>query len=253
MLLTIAGFDPSGGAGFTADLNTFRSFGKDALAVCTAVTFQNESQFEGVRWMTSAEIIRQIEILQRKHKITHVKIGLVENLDTLTEILACLVSIGVPKIVWDPILSASAGFKFYDPGMREVTFLKHFELITFNMVEIMSFNPGVDPFESATQLSKETAILLKGGHSQKKYCEDILYYDGEEVERFESKRGPEKHGTGYILSAAITAALYSGCSLIRSCELAKKYISRYINSSDGLLGIHDEKYLPLPVYNHRQD
>ena len=86
-ILTIAGFDPSNGAGLTADIKTFEALKCYGLAVCTANTVQNDIEFKDCHWISKSVIKKQIEVLFTQFKIDVVKIGIVENWKILSEIV----------------------------------------------------------------------------------------------------------------------------------------------------------------------
>ena len=111
LYLSIAGFDPSGGAGVLADIKTFEQHKVLGMGVVTGLTFQNDSEFDGVKWISTDEIIRQIEILTRKYKFKFVKVGMLESLETI--VTDCRLQIADCKIIWDPIVKASAGFEIH--------------------------------------------------------------------------------------------------------------------------------------------
>ena len=83
-ILTIAGFDPSNGAGLTADVKTFETLKCYGLSVCTANTIQDDSEFKACHWMPVEVILDQIEVLFKRFQINYVKIGIVENWETLS-------------------------------------------------------------------------------------------------------------------------------------------------------------------------
>src|SRR5688572_10171990 len=113
--LSIAGFDPSSGAGVTADLKTFEAHKVQGLGVCTAITFQNDNEFDGLEWLTKEKLQAQLEPLFRKFKIRTAKIGLIRNLETLNWLVDYLLSKNPEmRIIWDPFLKASAGFTFHE-------------------------------------------------------------------------------------------------------------------------------------------
>ena len=118
-VMSIAGFDQSSGAGVTADIKTFESCRVYGLGVSSAITFQNQNEYLGTKWMTPGEIIRQCEVLFREFSPSFVKIGLIESFDALDRIVTYLTT-ALPKvkIIWDPILRASAGFQFHDGEKR---------------------------------------------------------------------------------------------------------------------------------------
>ncbi|MFT7588357.1 MAG: hydroxymethylpyrimidine/phosphomethylpyrimidine kinase, partial [Limisphaerales bacterium] len=111
-VMTVAGFDPSGGAGLLADIKTFESEGLLGLAVQTALTVQNDISFESCRWEPEESIIDQVEILLKRFKPAAVKIGIIEGIAQIHSLLDLLPE-DIP-IVWDPVLKASAGFEFHD-------------------------------------------------------------------------------------------------------------------------------------------
>ncbi len=241
--LSIAGFDPSAGAGILADIKTFEANQVYGLGVCSALTFQNDFQFEGVKWITLSDIIRQIEILYQVYEIEVVKIGLVENLETLGGIIDSILGFNPKaKIIFDPILKASAGFNFHDE-MNVGTLsdiLQKIYLITPNIIELNRLViTGESTQIKAQKLSEFCSVYLKGGHSESEKAVDILFYEGQKA-FFESARikNGEKHGSGCVLSSAIAANLAKGYDLEKSCEAAKKYIGKFLGSTDNLLGYH---------------
>src|ERR1043166_3254674 len=111
--LSIAGFDPSGGAGILADVKTFEASKIYGMGVITANTFQDENAFEHVDWIPIEEIKKQVEVVLKNHKIEFAKIGLVENFENLYALVSFLRT-KIPGLVWDPILKSSSGYDFHD-------------------------------------------------------------------------------------------------------------------------------------------
>jgi hydroxymethylpyrimidine/phosphomethylpyrimidine kinase len=240
-LLTIAGFDPSGGAGILADIKTFEMNKVYGQAVCTAVTYQNEKEFDDVKWLTSAEILRQLRVLLRIRSFSLVKIGLIENLDTVEQVVTEL-HLHNPdvKIIWDPVFKASAGFRFHEDLQTEKLekICKKLFLITPNLYEIGKIYPEETPVAGAERLSRFVNVLLKGGHADAATSVDVLY---EGINRFsyEAMRSEyDKHGTGCVLSSAILTNLSRGYDLADACREAKDYVTDFINSHVSLLGFH---------------
>ena len=177
-VLSVAGFDPSAGAGILADIKTFESNKVYGLGVVSANTFQNDAEFKHVDWISAEKIIEQISILQKRFEFEYVKIGLIENLQVLNEVISYLnTHISNPKIIWDPILKASAGFKFHkevDKNLLE-KICKQLYLITPNVPETLSLGSFKDATENAKQLSTYCNVFLKGGHAEKKVGYDTLF------------------------------------------------------------------------------
>lgn len=240
--LSIAGFDPSAGAGILADIKTFESAGVYGLGVCSSITYQNDLSFERVDWLSKEQIAEQFDILAKRFKIRYVKIGLVENLDTLLFIISHLKTYNrTIKIVWDPILKSSTGFEFHvmfeEKHMKDI--YKQLALITPNREEIRKLVSHLSEAEGARHISRTCPVLLKGGHAAGDKSTDILYEKKEE-HYYYADRIPNgtKHGSGCVLSAAITAELAKGEVLHVACEKAKLYMNSYLASSETLLGFH---------------
>ena len=118
-VLSIAGFDPSGGAGILADIKTFEQHKVQGMSVVTGLTFQHDSEFDGVKWIETDEIIKQIEVLLRKYKFEFVKVGMLESLESLEAIISRLKTQD-SRLIWDPILKASSGFEIHKDFEKEI-------------------------------------------------------------------------------------------------------------------------------------
>ncbi|HEX2935920.1 MAG TPA: hydroxymethylpyrimidine/phosphomethylpyrimidine kinase [Bacteroidales bacterium] len=240
-VLIIAGFDPSSGAGITADLKTFEQHKVYGLGVCSAITFQNESEFEGVEWISPESIMRQLDILFSKYTIAFAKIGLIENLEVLNRVVDFLQLQGC-KVVWDPILRASAGYiihsDFDNSLLRSV--LSRIYLLTPNLPEFDFIKKQVNSIDILDLLDQThlNAILLKGGHAVDEDCCDVLYHNGAKTLLKGDRISGAKHGTGCVLSSAIVSNLASGYSLTAACKSAKAYVEHFISSNQTLLGYH---------------
>lgn len=243
-VLSIAGFDPSSGAGVTADIKTFEQHKVQGLAVNTAITYQNETDFEGVDWMTFEQIKKQIEILFKKYQPEYIKIGLIESFDVLQQVVKLLKGINPSvKIIWDPILKASAGFDFHKniKSAEVISLLQNIYLVTPNIPECKALM-GTDEFEEIqAQIidNKLCNVLVKGGHSENDKVTDVLI-QSDNITSFEGNRlANTKHGTGCVLSSAIASNLANHISLANSIKKAKQYITQFIDSNNGLLGYHN--------------
>ena len=244
-VLSIAGLDPSGGAGILADTKTFEQLRVLGMGVVTGLTFQNDSEFDGVKWNDTNEIIEQIEVLTRKYKFKFVKIGMIKDLETLSAVISILNTHG-SRLIWDPILKASAGFEIHNPDSyrneREklTSILKNIFLITPNIDEIRILTGEQDEMKAAKELSKYCSVFLKGGHSEQKQARDYLFTTDGKIFPYKAKEISKtgKHGSGCVLSSAITANLANGLSLQRACLKAKDYVTKFLMSNKTLLGYH---------------
>lgn len=246
-VLSIAGFDPSGGAGVLADIKTFEQHKVLGAGVVTGLTFQNDSEFEGIKWMEANEILKQIDILLSKYKIGFIKIGMVQNLDILSTILKNPKFAMNSKFIWDPVLKASAGFEIHKSFEKEklISVLKNIFLLTPNMDEIKKLSGEQDEMKGAKELSVHCNIFLKGGHAKAEeknsnLGKDFLFTTEGKVFPFKAKHISTigKHGSGCVLSSAIAANLANGNNVQRSCLKAKDYVTKFLMSNKTLLGYH---------------
>lgn len=112
-VLTIAGLDPSGGAGILADIKTFEQHKVTGFGISTANTIQTENVFHEIQWTNSDFIIRSIETLFNSYKISSVKIGIVSSLNDLNQIISTIKNLSpTTKIIWDPVLKSTTKFEF---------------------------------------------------------------------------------------------------------------------------------------------
>ncbi|MBC7695734.1 MAG: hydroxymethylpyrimidine/phosphomethylpyrimidine kinase [Burkholderiales bacterium] len=243
IVLSIAGFDPCGGAGVLADTKTFEQHQCLGMAINTSITNQVEDYFTSVNWFTAGEIIEQVKTLTDKYQIDFVKIGIIENLNVLHEVITFLKQQNQNiTIVWDTVLSASSGFNLINTiekkKLEEI--LKNIFLITPNTNEAKKLNAAENEMDAANYLASFCNVLLKGGHSDTEKGTDYLFHYNQRIKIQTTliKELPSKHGSGCILSSAITANLSLGNDLETSCKKAKQYIETILNSNTNLLAYH---------------
>ncbi|MBS2211241.1 hydroxymethylpyrimidine/phosphomethylpyrimidine kinase [Carboxylicivirga mesophila] len=241
-VLSIAGFDPCSGAGVTSDIKTFEQHKVYGLGAVTAITYQNESDFEGAKWLSVEEIIKQLIPLAEQYCPKAIKIGLIESAATLSQVLDWIKK-NWPEafIVWDPILKASAGFPFHTHLHQSIQELlrEKVDLLTPNLPEYSLLFNDSDAQILANQL--KTSILIKGGHSKGNTVCDTLYSFAQEPIKVTSEKVKgdwQKHGTGCILSAAIASEIALGKSSAVACQSAHFYVKKIIGSNITLLGYH---------------
>ena len=242
-ILTIAGHDPSAGAGITSDIKTFEAHGFYGLSVCTAVTVQNDLNFTNCHWIPSEIILQQIEILFERFKINIIKIGIVENWTTLSLILDKLHALNSEiKIILDPIVKATAGFDFHSKENQNLLdkILEQCYIITPNYDEIQLLYPHLDIENTLEHISSKTNIFLKGGHRTDKKGWDELYHSGIVMVNIPPIAGKifEKHGSGCVLSSVLACHIALNLDLEDAAKAAKKYTEQFLNSNESLLGTH---------------
>ena len=244
-VLSIAGFDPSGGAGLLADVKTFESLGCYGLAVNTANTIQNDMKFEACHWTSEAIILEQLELLLESFPVEVVKIGIFENLQILNKVIdKLLVKNKSIKIIWDSVLKSSSGFLFHEPQEFQKNLesvLERIFLVTPNFNEMKMFYPELNMEERIRKISSKTNLYLKGGHRPEDIGLDELFTTEGDSLSFKPGRTDcsEKHGSGCVLSSALAANLALGKSLPEASRKAKDYIEKVLASNKTLLGYHN--------------
>lgn len=240
--LSIAGLDPCGGAGVLADVKTFEQHQVNGFAITTANTIQTENRFYEIQWTDLNFVIRSIETIFLNYEISTVKIGIVPGLHYLNRILSSIKLLSpMTKIVWDPVLKSSTKFEFMELNddfiLNEA--LSKIDLITPNYDEILILFPDFVSEKAWLQNEIKTAILLKGGHNETALGTDYLFLKNSVTELLPTDINFQpKHGSGCVLSSAITANLALGHNLKSACMEAKVYIEKYLNSSSSLIGYH---------------
>lgn len=242
IVMSVAGMDPSAGAGLLADIKTFEQHRVYGLGICTAQTLQTDNQFFSIRWEETDDILEAIEKMLLNYKVKAIKIGIVKNICALDQIVSLINIIDSNiKIIVDPVIKSSTGFSFWNKIDQAVLLdlLSKIFLVTPNYHEVLQLFPSPDAKKSAKQLSNYCNVLLKGGHNKEEAGVDYLYTQNR-VEKMiaETENIFPKHGSGCVLSAAITANIALGNDLAVSSKKAKKYIEQFLSSNEILLGNH---------------
>ena len=241
-VLTIAGFDPSNGAGLTADVKTVEKHRCYGLSVCTAITIQNDIELQKCLW-TKLEVIKsQINLLFDRFKINHVKIGIIENWIVLNSVIDLLLEKNPSvKIILDPILTSSSNYDFHSDDAREFDeILNKIYLLTPNYDEIFALYSDRDLEDTIAHIKSKTNLFLKGGHRSEKKGRDELFTNTGKHFIFnpQAKNISKKHGSGCVLSSSITSYLALDFPIVKACYKGKKYTERFLNSNKSLLGFH---------------
>jgi len=240
--MSLAGLDPSAGAGLLADIKTFEALGTYGMGACTALTVQTDTRFISVEWQTAVQIIAQAKPLLEAFPIHCCKIGIMKDVHTMLEVISAIRNIRADiRIVLDPVLKASAGYTFHNDTQLSLwkDVLQQVYLLTPNYDEALLLTGLQNGQEAATALSAYCAVLLKGGHRTAQPGMDSLYIHDEvlDIPAGHQEVFP-KHGSGCVLSTAITAQLAAGTSLPAACITAKLYTEKFLASHSSLLGYH---------------
>ncbi len=233
--LSIAGSDPSGGAGIQADIKTMTLNGVYAMSVVTAMTAQNTKGVSAILETDADFLGKELDAVFEDIFPDAVKIGMAASKRIIEKTAEKLSFYNAKNIVADPVMIATSGASLI--GREAVFALKEkllplADLITPNIPEAEALsgtdiNNEYDMIKTAEKLSRELgcSVLIKGGH-RKDSADDILFCDGRVV-FFRGKRigNTNTHGTGCTLSSAIAANLAKGYPLEKAVERAKEYIS----------------------------
>jgi hydroxymethylpyrimidine/phosphomethylpyrimidine kinase len=241
--LTIAGSDPSGGAGIQADLKTFHQFGVYGEAVITLLTVQNSVRVSRVVVMPPALVLEQIEAVLEDIPPAAAKTGALGSAEMVEAVARRAASFQFPLVV-DPVMISKHGSPLLpDAAVRAIRdeLLPRAALLTPNVPEAEALTGAtirtLDDMRSAARRLCEMgarAVLIKGGHLDAD-ATDVLF-DGTEVREFPASRieTPHTHGTGCTYSAAITAGLARGLALGDAVAAAKRFIHEAIRTNPGL-------------------
>ncbi|WP_079528877.1 bifunctional hydroxymethylpyrimidine kinase/phosphomethylpyrimidine kinase [Halobacillus hunanensis] len=239
--LTIAGTDPSGGAGIQADLKTFQELKSYGMSAITSVVAQNTTGVKDIHDLPVDMLRKQLEAVSSDMPIHAFKTGMIASHDMMKTIAEWLPEIPAPYVM-DPVMVAQSG----DPLIKEESrlwlrdhLLPYTSIVTPNIPEAeditgRSIENIDDMKEAAAQIVTKFgagAALVKGGHI-KGQAIDVLF-DGSEIHTFTSERIDTKntHGTGCTYSAAITAHLSHGSPLVEAVEQAKYFVTEAIRHS----------------------
>lgn len=240
ILLTIAGFDPSCGAGVAADLKTFAAHGCYGVAAIAALTVQNTQGVLDVHNTPSAILRAQLDVLAKDCEIAAVKIGMLGNRGNAVAVAEFLDANKFAHVVHDPVLKSSSGTDLLDAGGKNfltTELLKRVSVITPNVPEAEALTgltiKDVAEMEAAARKIVEmgaAAVIVKGGHMEKPV--DVLF-DGTELLLLPGERvqDEELHGTGCTFAAALMTHLAVGRPLREAAMLAKAYVTKAIEKA----------------------
>jgi len=242
--LSIAGSDPSGGAGIQADLKTFHQFGVYGEAVITLLTVQNTVEVRRVQVLDPDLVAAQMEAVLEDIPPHAVKTGALGNAAVVRVVAATLLRFPCNLVV-DPVMISKHGAALMEKDAQERLIrdlLPLARLVTPNLHEAAALSGiPVHDLKSMREAGRRIlalgpkAVLVKGGHLPGAAV-DLLMENAEEVLEYPGKRidTPHTHGTGCTYSAAITAGLAAGLPLARAVARAKSFIAQAIRGNPGL-------------------
>jgi hydroxymethylpyrimidine kinase/phosphomethylpyrimidine kinase len=240
VVLTIAGFDPSSGAGITADLKTFAAHSCYGVAAITALTVQNTQGTAALYAIDAAVLKQSIESVLADEHVRSIKIGMLANracAEVVREVLEA--NPALPSVL-DPVLRAASGLELLDAAGLEFLrdrLLSYVRLVTPNLDEAATLTglkvENIEGMKAAARKLVEMgarAAVVTGGHLDK--AVDV-YFDGVELESFvgDHVKPDNTHGTGCTFSSAIAANLALGRQLRDAVVLAKAYVTEAIRKA----------------------
>jgi hydroxymethylpyrimidine/phosphomethylpyrimidine kinase len=244
-VLTIAGVDPSGGAGIAADLKAFSAQGAYGMCVVTALTAQNTRAVTGVRLIEPGFVAEQIDAVFADVRVDAVKIGMIGTAEIAAAVAAALRRHAARHVVIDPVMIAKSGDRLLAEAAVEAMrtlLLPLAEVVTPNLPEAAVLAGIPEPRDLAGMRAAATAIaalgpasvLVKGGHLDGPESIDV-FLDGDTVTELHAPRIATKntHGTGCTLSAAI-AALLPRMGRLEAVRAAKDYLTGALAAADDL-------------------
>ena len=263
VVLTIAGFDPSGGAGIIADIRTIVALGCTPVAAVTSITLQNSECVSGAIHQTAEALRAQILPVVTEFRIAAVKIGMLPTRESVMAVARLIQEQKIPAPVVDPVLRSTSGYELMEPDAREVLLTELMplaRLITPNIPEAETLTgiriTSEDDMCAAARKLRELgarAVLIKGGHLKQRsevrgqrsergtsptvregslQAIDVLD-DGGLVTVFRGEwiDSPPVRGTGCMLSSAIAAGLGGGLDLQASVSSARQFVAEMIRSA----------------------
>ena len=237
-VLSIAGSDPSGGAGLQADIKTIQALGAYAMAIPTAVTIQNTQGVKAVHPLEATVVGAQLETVFEDIVPDVLKIGMLAN-RSIVEVVATVLKKYrhlSTKVVLDPVIVASSGKALLTSTGVEVlkeALLPYCDLITPNYQEAevlsqhsLEMEDDLDVIGESLKEKGAKNVLVTGVRLQEEYYSDVLYQKDGKVNLWNNQiiESKNTHGTGCTLSSAIAAELAKGSSLQNAIDAAEHYV-----------------------------
>lgn len=239
-VLTIAGSDPTGGAGLQADLKVFRALGVHGLSVPSALTVQNTGGIDYLAAVDDGIIKRQLDFLLKDIRPDALKTGMLYAARAVELVADAVKEHSLGSLVVDPVTVSSSGASLMEDGTLNAVRDRLFPIsrvVTPNIYEAavftgMNIRGEADMKEAAKSLKEmgPEVVIITGGHFEKQAVD--LYYDGHDFYSLKSEKIPgEYHGTGCAFSAAVAALLSIGHTPIEAARKAKEFVQGAIKKA----------------------
>lgn len=245
--LSIAGFDPSGGAGVLADIKTFAAFGCFGAAAITSLTSQNTVAVYGAFHQSAESLRAQLEPVISDYEIAAVKVGMLPTREMIEAAAELIDRHRLPNVVVDTVMRSTSGYDLIDERALEVLIERLLPLasvVTPNLAEAERLTGAeIKDIEgmkrAARRISKLAqsaglAVLVKGGHLPNEATDVLFDGSGFEIFRAPKIASRNTHGTGCTLSSAIAALLAQGCSVKEAVSKAKVYLEAALRTAPNI-------------------
>ncbi len=251
--LSIAGLDPSGGAGIIADIKTFSAFGCFATSAITSLTFQNTTGVFGAIHQTAESVLSQTQPILDDFEVSSLKTGMLPTREVIEEVAIIIEENKLRNLVVDPVVRSTSGYDLIDDVALKSLIDNLFplsDIVTPNIPEAerisgLKIESEADFEKVAREIQSLGAknVLIKGGHifegkrqkAKGKIAKDFLFI-GNDLHIFEDEfyDTTATHGTGCTLAAAITANLALGKTLIEAVGISKKFVNEAIRTAPNI-------------------
>lgn len=245
VIMTIAGFDPSAGAGTLADIKTMSAFGCYGVAAITSLTFQNTQGVYGAAHQSRAVVAEQLQCLFDDFNIAAIKTGMLPTGEVIAEVATQIAAKAIPYTIVDPVVRSTSGYDLIDDEALQVLIKKLFPLasvVTPNALEAERITGiAIKDAPSMAQAAEKIlalgakAVIIKGGDLVSEDAFDFLL-DEDGSRLYTAKKVPSSntHGTGCTLSSALACLLALGYTLREALPIAKKYIVEAIRTAPNI-------------------
>ncbi|MFV0388887.1 MAG: bifunctional hydroxymethylpyrimidine kinase/phosphomethylpyrimidine kinase [Pyrinomonadaceae bacterium] len=244
--LSIAGLDPSGGAGILADIKTFNAFGCFGTAAVSSITFQNTQGVYGAEHQSGEQLKLQVLPILDDFKIDGLKTGMLPTAETIEAVAEIVEDHELPNFVVDPVVRSTSGFDLIPDIALKVLVQRLFplsKLVTPNLPEAeriaeITINSQEDLIKAGERIRNLGAqnVLIKGGHFENNAQSNDYLFTANGIEEFAGERinTNATHGTGCTLSAAIAANMALEMPLSKAILAAKEFVTRAIKNAPNI-------------------
>lgn len=256
--MTLAGHDPSGGAGIQADIEAIVSMGCHAVSVITALTVQDTHNVKDMAPISGDLVAAQARAILEDMSVAAIKIGLLGSVEIVEAIHTVLTDYPRIPVILDPILAAGGGTELTTADLidaLQTLLLPLTTVLTPNSSEARRLAPNADSLEACAMALLEQGcefVLITGAHEPSPQVINTLYGNHRRLEVFSWERLPgEYHGSGCTLAAAIAGLVAQGQEFLSAIRQAQEYTWQSLNSAYRL---GEGQFIPNRLFwAHRRD